>query len=840
MERRQLSITGQVQGVGFRPFVHQLAARLGVAGSIRNDGDGVGIDCRAAAEVLDRFERAIAEQAPPLARIEAFASRRIPLDPAAPDPGPALAPGDARAEARAPAFVIEPSRRAGPPRVGVTPDAAVCPACLAELRDPAERRHAYGLTNCTHCGPRYSIATGIPWDRPQTTMVGFPMCPDCAREYGDLANRRYHAQPIACPVCGPRVRLYDGRGEPIPGDPYAAAARLLAAGRILAVKGLGGYHLACRADDPTALRRLREAKQREAKPLALLVADLDRARALCRISPAGADALASPARPILLAETRIESKGSAAPAVAPEVAPGTHRLGLMLPATPIQVLLLDALDALGLAAALVMTSGNRSGEPLAIDEPEAFERLGGMADAFLVHDRPIARPVDDSVLIDLPAGPPMPVRWARGYAPGGVRLAWATEAPPGLAFGGDLKGGLALLRPGGQVVLGQHLGDLENASAQANARRVARDLLALFEVEPRWIACDPHPAYFSSRLAREMAADRGLPLIEVQHHQAHAAALLAEAGHRAPALALVADGVGYGTDGRAWGGELLALDGADARRLGHLAPLRLPGGDAAARHPARSGLSLLARVHGPGYAERPLARRLIPDDADRAMLVAMLDRDLRCPPSTALGRLFDALAAWLGLCLESRFEAQAPMALEAAARGEPAREAWPMGLVRTAAEGWLLDPLPLAERLLVDLEAGRPMPELAARIHDGLVEGLARLALAGTAETGLRTVALSGGVFCNARLTLALQARLEAAGLRVLRHARLPTTDGGLALGQAAVAAARLLAQDPGQDPGRGPDRSELRVPTVGLEALGDRVTPHPIGALPSPRPRSI
>ena len=782
-----MRVSGQVQGVGFRPFVRQLASRLDVDGFIRNDGEGVTIECQAEAAALDRFEHLLLSEPPPLARIEHVARRDV--SPAGPSEG----------------FHIQRSRRAGAPTVGLTPDAAVCPACEAELRDPAERRHGYGLTNCTHCGPRFTIATGIPWDRPQTTMAAFPMCPDCAQEYGDLVDRRYHAQPITCPVCGPRVQLLDPAGEALPEEPYAAAARLLAAGETVALKGLGGYHLTCRADDEAAVVALRAAKQREAKPLALLVAGLDAVRALVDLSPEGEAALSAPARPIVLVPTLPEAS------IAAGVAPGTHRLGLMLPSTPMQILLLDALAALGVTAPLVMTSGNPSGEPLATSEPEALERLAGTCAALLVHDRPIARPVDDSVVLDVADGPPMPLRWARGYAPSGLALPPAlSDAPPGIAFGGDLKGGLAVLRPGGQVVLGQHLGDLENGRAQANARRVAEDLLALFEVEPAWVACDAHPAYFSSRLARKLAAERGLPLIEVQHHHAHAASLLAESGRTGPALALVADGVGYGADGGAWGGELLRVDLDRSERLGHLAALSLPGGDAAARQVTRTGLSLLARTVGPGFVAHPLAKRLVPASADRAMLAAMLERGLRCPPSTALGRLFDAFAAWLDLCRVNRFEAEAPMALEAAAEGQTERAPWSMDLARDEDGHWVLDPLPLAARVLRAIEeemptgespTGRAMgqawprkrtPELAARVHDAMAEGLFRLALAGMGATGLRTVLLSGGCFANARLTRALEARLRAAGCEVLRHTRVPTTDGGLALGQAAVAAARF------------------------------------------------
>jgi hydrogenase maturation protein HypF len=745
-----------------------------VSGFIRNDGEGVTIECQADAATLDRFERRLAGEPPPLARIERIERRML-----------SAADGQAMADG----FHIQASQHAGPPTVGVTPDAAVCPACLAELRDPDERRHGYGLTNCTHCGPRYSIATGIPWDRPNTTMDAFPMCADCAREYGDLADRRYHAQPIACPACGPRVQLLDPSGDLLSGDPYAEAARLLVEGKTVAVKGLGGYHLGCRADSDEAVQALRAAKTREAKPLALLVADLDQARTLVTLTVEGEAALCSPARPIVLAPVRVNAPVAAA------VAPGSHRLGLMLPSTPIQILLLDAMAEHGARVPLVMTSGNPSGEPLATGDVEAIDRLKGTCSAFLMHDRPIARPVDDSVLIDHGAGPPMPLRWARGFAPSGLRLPPALcEAPAGIAFGGDLKGGLAIQRPGGEVVLGQHLGDLENARAQANACRVAEDLLALFEVDPAWVASDMHPAYFSSRLAREFAAERGLPLIEVQHHHAHAAAVMAEVGRTEPVLALVADGVGYGEDGSAWGGELLAVDLVGFERLGHLSPLPLPGGDAAARDVTRCGLSLLARTVGPDFDRHPRAKQLVPDAQDRAMLAAMLERDLRCPPSTALGRLFDAFAAWLELCRLNRFEAEAPMALEAAAAGEPARDVWPMDLVRVESL-WQLDPVPLATCVLGGLADGVATAELAARIHDSLADGLARLAEAGAQQTGLRTVALSGGVFANARLTRTLEARLVAAGLEVLRHTRVPTTDGGLALGQAAVAAARLVAE---------------------------------------------
>ncbi len=755
--RRRLRVRGQVQGVGFRPFVYRLARELGVEGYVLNDGRGVVIEAEGVAGTLETLRSRMETEKPLLAQIDAVEAEE--LEPVGVGHG----------------FEIVRSALGGC-EARVTVDTAVCADCVAELLDVRDRRYGYALINCTNCGPRYSIVEGIPYDRENTTMRGFAMCDRCAAEYEDVEDRRHHAQPIACHDCGPTLRLVSPRGCVIPADPIVRAVELLRAGRVLAIKGLGGYHLAVRADDAGAVSRLRLRKHRDAKPLAVMVRGVAAARELVDISEAGVEAMSGPACPIVLAARK------AGPRVAEGVAPGTDRLGVMLPYTPIHHLLFAADETLG---PLVMTSGNLTDEPLVIDNDEAVERLGGLCDAMLWHDRPIARRVDDSVVLDMGDGV-LPIRRARGFVPAPVRMGVASERM-GLCVGGELKNTVAVVR-GDEVILSHHLGDLKHALALKGFERAVDDLMRLFDVKPAWVACDMHPVYMSSQLARRWAERWEVPLIEVQHHHAHVASLVAEYGLSERVLGIVCDGVGYGDGGAVWGGELLVADASGYERVAHLRPLRLAGGDAAARDARRCGLGLLDQAYGDGLAEKAIARELVPDATERAMLTTMLRRGVRCVESTAAGRVFDGVAALLGVCETNRFEAEAPMALEAAAREGVAPE---VGLLFDLEDGQI-DLVPLVRYLVHARRRGEAAGDLARLFHEQFAAALAEAASGAAEANEISTVGLTGGVFCNALLTELLTGELERRGLRVLRHRRVPANDGGLALGQALVAATRM------------------------------------------------
>lgn len=713
--RRRITVGGRVQGVGFRPFVARLAAELDLAGLVGNDVHGAFIEVQGAAELLDEFQRRLLAEAPPLARLGEVSAVTI-------------------ADAAASGFVIAASADGAAPSLAITPDAAICPACAREIGDPGDRRFAHPFANCTDCGPRYSVITAVPYDRPNTTMAGFAMCAACRAEYEDARDRRFHAQPIACPQCGPRVRLAGHDGDAI-----AEAACLLHAGRIVAIKGLGGFHLAVRADDEAAVARLRTRKQREAKPFAVMVRDLATARALAELTPEDEARLQSAAAPIVLAPGR-----GTLPA---PVAPGSDLLGLMLPYTALHLLLLRAAPPV-----LVMTSGNPAGEPLCCDNAEAQERLAGIADAFLLHDRPIARPLDDSVWLG-----GTPLRRARGHVPDPIAL---PASRPLLALGGDLKAVVGVSGDG-RCVLSEHLGDLANPAAFRNWLEATARLQELLRVRPEAVVVDLHPAYHSVRHGRSL----GLPVIAVQHHHAHAAACLAEHAHAGPALAVVCDGTGYGTDGTIWGGEVLRLEGAGCERVAHLAAFPLLGGDSAAEETWRPAVGLLHHAFGadwPAQLPRPLDAETI------AVARARLPRAVAC---SSLGRLFDGVAWLLGLCDANRFEGEAAIAVEQAAlRGRPG--------ARLAFDG--LDPAPLVRGLLT----GGDPADLALAFHEAVCDAFAAMVL----RRPEQTVALSGGCFANRLLLHGLTRRLEAAGRRVLTHRLVPPGDGGIALGQAWVA----------------------------------------------------
>lgn len=711
MERRLLHVRGTVQGVGFRPFVLRLATRLGLSGFARNDGEGVEIEVEGDPDALDEFAAALLAEAPALASVDHVTTR----------PAPPLG---------SPGFEIRASLAAAG-AAPIPPDSATCDDCLRELLDPVDRRFRYPFLNCTQCGPRFTIVRRTPYDRANTTMAGFPLCADCRREYEDPADRRFHAEPIACAACGPRLSL-----------PLAEAVGLLAGGSILAVKGLGGYHLACDAGNEAAVARLRSRKRREERPFALLTAEPE---ALVHAEPAELELLRSRARPIVLCRRRADAP------VAPSVAPGTPWLGVLLPYTPLHHLL-----CADFGRPLVMTSGNRSDEPIAFEDDEARRRLAGIADAFLAHDRPIHRRCEDSVVRAA-----FPVRRSRGYAPAPLALPIAAPRPL-VAAGAELKATFCVAR-GREAFLSAHLGDLDTEQAYLAFATDLELVLSMLGVRPEAVACDLHPGYLSTRWAHEQQVE----IIEVQHHHAHAAACLAEHGETGPALAVVFDGTGLGTDGTLWGGEILRCDLAAFERLAWLDPVPLPGGEAAIRQPWRTAAAYLEAAGLPVPFERwPTVRESLKVNA---------------PLSSGMGRLFDAVAAVLGVREVASYEGQAAIELELLA-GEVAAAPYPWRFGDGAA---------LIRAVHDDLLAGRPRPEIAAAFHESVAAATGdACAQAG----GSDLVVLSGGCFQNLRLLAATTARLEASGCRVLSHTRVPPNDGGISFGQAAVAAARMSA----------------------------------------------
>jgi hydrogenase maturation protein HypF len=729
-----------VQGVGFRPFVRNLAVARGLTGEVANTEFGVRIRVFGELESVEAFERDLLADPPRLARIHRVES--APLRDAA--------PGD---------FLIVPSEGGEGRSVGIPPDAAVCADCVRELFDPANRRYRYPFINCTHCGPRYTIIEDIPYDRPNTTMSVFDMCEACAAEYEDPADRRYHAQPNACPACGPHLSLVEGRGRLIEGDPLGAAARLLREGAIVAVKGLGGFHLAVDAGNDEAVRRLRRRKHREDKPFAVMVRDMDAARRLVVLSRDGEAVLEGSAAPIVLA-----SKRSGAP-VAEAVSPRVDRHGVMLAYTPLHLLLLD--EGPGV---LVMTSANRTDEPIVIDNEEAFERLEGVADALLLHNRAIAQRMDDSVLADNPTGRTM-VRRSRGYAPAGLEVGLDVDGV--LAFGPHLKNAPCLGR-GSQLYVGQHVGDLDHRLSLEMFAEVRGHLQSVLGLTPLLAACDLHPDYATTRLAEAS----GLPLERVQHHHAHLVSVMAEHGCYGRAMGVALDGAGYGGDGTIWGGEILIFDPVGYQRVAHLQTVPQPGGDVAAREPWRMAAAQLWR-HGltppQGWA---------PDGIDEVR--SLLESGLPVPSTSSAGRLFDAVASLLGIRDVNRFEAQAAMELEAAADDDAGSYPFP-----TDAQMGVLQTGPLLAAILADLEAGVEVGRIAARFHNGFADGIARCVRSIALAEGLEDVYLSGGVSLNRRVTARLVKQFSECELTLRMHRLLSPGDGCVSAGQAVVAAAR-------------------------------------------------
>jgi hydrogenase maturation protein HypF len=777
--RLRLRVTGLVQGVGFRPHVHRLATGLGLSGHVGNDTEGVFAEVEGPVPALDEFLNRLVTEAPGPARIDDVESTQVA---ATGEQGFAIVESRGHAGMRARTFV--------------SPDIATCDDCLSELFDLTDRRARYPFINCTNCGPRFTITLRLPYDRPHTTMRGFAMCEECAAEYHDPTDRRFHAQPVACVRCGPRLWFEASGGGTVESSDaaLAAAQAALARGEIVAIKGLGGYHLACDARADAAVERLRVRKQRVEKPFAVMVRDLEQAATLAELDDAERRLLASPQRPIVLVRRRHDARLSAL------VAPGNPRVGLLLPYTPLHHLLFAPLPGAAstdvtLPDALVMTSGNLTDEPICFDDADARSRLGAIADAWLVHDRPIHVPCDDSVLqVDLETGEELPLRRSRGYAPLPVRLPFA--APPTLAVGGELKNTFCLAS-GRDAFVSQHIGDMGSLETWAAFERSTRQISDLYGIDATLVAADAHPGYQTRRWAETACEDPGSPaavLAEVQHHHAHVASVMAE--HGVPleqrVIGVAFDGTGYGNDGTIWGGEILVAGYRHAERVGSLAPMPLTGGDAAIRQPCRVALAHLWAA-GIEWADdlAPVAA-LGPDE--RAVLERQLSRQIGCVPTSSMGRLFDAVSSLLGLCQRASYEAQAAMELQWAAEAALARDsraARPYRFGLTAGE---LQPAPVLRALIADRRAGLDTGAMAAGFHAAVARAVVDAAASVHAATGIEMVALSGGVFQNTLLLGLARRELVAQGFTVLTHRQLPPNDGGVALGQAAVAAARAIA----------------------------------------------
>ena len=751
--RTEVRVEGVVQGVGFRPFVYSLATSLGLGGHVGNDAGGVFAEVEGPAGAVTEFLHRLQPEAPPLARIDRLVAR--PLRPTG-----------------AGAFAIAPSAAGGERRALVTADSAACADCLRELADPADRRHRYAFINCTNCGPRFTIVREVPYARPHTTMNAFTMCARCAAEYRDPADRRFHAQPVCCPDCGPRLTLLDAGGLPLgAADPVATTAAFLQRGLVVAVKGIGGYHLAAIASNASAAAALRARKHREDKPFAVMVPDLAAARRLCDVDDAAAQILAGTRRPIVLLP---RLPGAVLP-IAPAVAPGTRQLGLMLPYTPLHHLLLEAA-----AEPIVLTSGNVSDEPIAYRDEDAVGRLRGIADAYLVHDRAIQVRVDDSV-VRYRRGRETLLRRARGYAPEPLRMAERFPRPV-LACGAELKSTFCLARDQ-HAYVSQHIGDLENAETLRSFTDGIAHLGRLFDIVPQVVAHDLHPEYLSTKYAAELA---GVDLVGVQHHHAHVASCLADNCEPGPVIGVAFDGTGYGTDGTIWGGELLLADLTSFERAGSLEPVPLPGGTAAIRQPWRMAAVYLAAAYPDGPPVRLAARER--NAARWDAVLAMAQRGINSPMTSSAGRLFDAVAALLGVRDEINYEGQAAIELEQLA--DPAEKgSYPAPL---AGAGPLRIKGPeLVAAAVEDLAAGAGEPVVAARFHNGLAAAVVAACGRLRDERGLNVVALSGGVFQNLLLAEKVVTGLEDGRFRVLQHRQVPCNDGGISLGQAAVAGAR-------------------------------------------------
>ncbi|WP_298822666.1 carbamoyltransferase HypF [uncultured Roseibium sp.] len=762
----RVRFTGLVQGVGFRPFVWRLAEEEGLSGKVWNDAAGVLATVIGPDDAVLRFLSRLRAEAPPLARIDDIRSEpdTAPLD-------KALA-----------GFQITTSM-AGEVATGIVPDAATCPACLRETLDPAGRRFRYPFTNCTHCGPRLSIVTAIPYDRANTSMAPFVMCAQCQAEYEAPADRRFHAQPIACPQCGPRVWIEQAGNEVGTTEPIKLIAQRIAKGEIVAVKGIGGFHLAVDASNDKAVDTLRARKKRPRKPMAIMARDLDQVRAYCDVSKEEADLLTSAAAPIVLLEPKQET------GLASGLAPGTDRLGVMLPYTPLHHLMMSELSR-----PIVLTSGNLSEEPQAIENTQARKSLNQIADAYLMHDRAIMNRLDDSVVRVSRSGNAV-LRRARGLAPTPIRLAEVLKqsSVPVLAMGGELKSTFCFLQ-NGQAIVSQHMGDLENRRTLEDFQKTLTLFRRMYDFDPQLIAIDSHSDYLSTQLGRRIAAEAGAELTEVQHHHAHFAACLAEAGvppNDDASLAIVLDGSGLGTDKTIWGGELLVGGYRHFERVGHFQPVSLPGATAAIREPWRNLYAHLQAAFGSEEALK-VCNGILNDrftDRNLSILDRMINMGLNAPLSSSAGRMFDAVAAALGVCVERQsFEGETGLALEAMARPFASNEeGYPIDI--NGAEAKVFTWKSLWTALLEDLQAGVDRGRISARFHISLIDALARCSIQIAQERGMKRIVLSGGVMQNELLLDGLEERLRSKGMEVILPRELPANDGGICLGQAVIAA---------------------------------------------------
>ena len=754
--RRRIDVCGIVQGVGFRPYIYRLATERQLSGNVSNTPSGVTIEIQGPAQAVDDFVSCLPRQAPPLARITDVTVRDLPCN------------GDRE-------FRILASQRGEAVHTLISPDIAVCDDCLREMLDPTDRRHRYPFINCTNCGPRFTIVRDIPYDRPHTSMAVFPMCPACQAEYEDPLNRRFHAQPNACWDCGPQLELWDKNGTRVASrDPIADTATVLRAGHVVAVKGLGGFHLAVDATNAAAVALLRERKRRVEKPFAIMAPNLETVQRLCEVDDAARQALRSIQRPVVLLQRKASSP------IAGEVAPSNRDLGVFLPYTPLHYLLF----AEGNFLALVMTSGNLSEEPIAIDNQEALARLSGLADHFLVHNRDILLRCDDSV-VRVVSGRPRQMRRSRGYVPVPVFL--KEEIPQILGVGGELKNTISV-SDGDRVFLSQHIGDLENLESYKFFEQTVAHLQRILEISPAIVAYDLHPDYFSTKWALQQT---GVELMGVQHHHAHIASCMGENGIAGPVIGFALDGTGYGTDGQVWGGEVLIADYDKFERAAHFEYVPIPGGSAAIREPWRMAVSYLAHHFGEAFREMklPFVQQLDRKKVD--LLLRITDRGVNSPLTSSCGRLFDAVAALAGIRQEVNYEAQAAIELEMAMERSDGNGSYPMQLL-TDGDCWRIGTKPLFEALVDDIERGISVSAISRQFHNGLVNIFVHIADLLRQRSSLNRVCLSGGTFHNAYLLTNLRSRLEGEGFEVFTHSEVPAGDGGLSLGQVLVAAHRL------------------------------------------------
>jgi hydrogenase maturation protein HypF len=767
IKRQRIFITGRVQGVGFRPAVYRVAQALRLAGYVYNDAKGVTIELQGEKQRIGEFlARLKGEDKPPAAQIKTCQATDI-----------AVIEGQSE-------FVIRESESAGTPLAHVTADMAACPDCLAEMADKGDFRHRYPFINCTNCGPRYSIVQTIPYDRPNTTMSVFEMCDKCAGQYADVTDRRFHAQPVACTACGPKIWLADGKGEVIESQSDNAVrktARLLRDGKVVAVKGIGGFHLAVDALNGEAVNRLRERKRRDHKPFAMMAASVEKIKEYALVDEQAESILRSPQSPIVLLPKKKDT------AIATSAAEGVCTFGFMLCYAPLHYLLFaDGIHV------LVMTSGNISDEPLICRNDKAMERLGGVADAFLMHDRQIYRQVDDSI-VHFVDGEPVLLRRARGYVPTPILTDVACTQDI-FAAGSDLKNTFCFVKQN-QLICSEHIGDLQDAEVYHHYTDSIEHLRRLFEVEPKVIACDLHPGYLSTQYALSLPADR---VIQIQHHWAHIASVLVEHNLDGPVIGIECDGTGYGTDGAIWGCECMIASLTDFERFGHLAYYRLPGADAASKEAIRPLLGLLKKAYGQDFdikKFRWLLELIEPDIDKQRVILEQIEKEVNTVDSSSLGRVFDAVAAMVGLGSYNHFDAQLPMALEAIIEGD-VEKSYGFDLLSSAGEPLQLDLRKMIQQLIEDIREKTDRGVISARFHNCIADALLAMAHRAGEKTGLDMVALSGGVFCNRYLTDRLVRLLKKSNFHVLFNREVPSNDGGISLGQAAIAA-KLVASGP-------------------------------------------